>query len=140
MEGTWGELCPGMMCVCVCGVMRVACGVWLREGSPTHCTQAPSTVVNPCTDSAEDRQRAKKLWVLMQRTPGDSWWNQRVDGFPVHVHSDEGGYGSLFSCSLLCAPPLPSPYSPSLSRTHVFPRPRSHSPRSSLLTPYSLLL
>lgn len=45
--------------------------------------------------SAEERNRARKLWVLMQRTPGDSWWNQRIDGFPINVLSDEGGFPVL---------------------------------------------
>jgi hypothetical protein len=44
-----------------------------------------------CRDA--DKLIAKKLWVQMVRNPGESWWNTKVDTFPVAIKEDDRGYG-----------------------------------------------
>ena len=53
-----------------------------------------------CVSHGRDNNKmiARKMWVQMVRTPGESWWNTHVDNFPITIKEDERGYECCCYC------------------------------------------
>jgi hypothetical protein len=44
-----------------------------------------------CTSDRE-RLAALNLWLRSVRNPGESWWNETIDGLPVQIREKYKGY------------------------------------------------